>query len=75
MAAYRRTMVDGRHLEAEDREYSFEELLELAAEHVTLLRSLRGLGYVDTAKEKVKKDAVKKAREAEKKREEMLKRL
>jgi len=35
----------------DDREYSFDELLELVAEYVTLLRSLRKLGYVDTAKE------------------------
>lgn len=35
----------------EDKEYSFDELLELVAEYVTLLRSLRKLGSVVTAKE------------------------
>ena len=35
----------------DDREYSFDELLELVADYLTLLRSLRRLGYVDKAKE------------------------
>lgn len=35
----------------DDREYTFDELLELVAEYVTLLRSLRKLGQAKEAEQ------------------------
>lgn len=41
----------------DDREYTFDELLELVAEYVTLLRSLRKLGFTKEAEQAMGKCA------------------
>ena len=41
----------------DDREYSFDELLELVADYVTLLRSLRKLGLAKEAEQALRRCA------------------